>query len=147
MIPKRLRYRWIRLSPWARWPSGPSGRDLLRRLNNTGRACRAKITITSGKRGNLAQHNAYMDYLNGGTLAAPCGWKNYVHSWAECPKDCRSNHCASKAADCLIENPEGGTVNIGELPKARREMRHHGLCLPVGQGETWHVEVGDTWRS
>jgi len=147
MIPNRLRYRWLRLSPGARWPAGPPGRDLLRRLNNTARACRSKITITSGRRGVYAQHLAYNDYLRGGPLAAPCGWKNWVHSWAECPRDCRSNHCRSRAADCLIEGPGGSHVNIGELEIARAKMRSHGLCLPVGQGETWHVEVGSVWRS
>lgn len=147
MIPKRLRYRWLRRSPAARWPTGPAGRDLLRRLNNVGRACRAPITITSGKRGSREQWAAYMDYLRGGILAAPCCPLHYVHAWADCQRRCESNHCRSRAADCVIRPQGSAEVNIGEWPPARREMRSHGLCLPVGSGETWHVEVGSTWRS
>lgn len=147
MIPKRLRYRWLRLSPGARWPDGSLGRDLLRRLNNTGRACQALITITSGKRGAKAQHRAYMDHLRGGILAAPCCEKHYVHAWSACLRHCASRHCTSEAADCTIRVPWGDQVNIGEWDKAREKMRSHGLCLPVGQGETWHVQVGSTWNS
>lgn len=142
LVPKRLRYRWLRLLPGARWPAGPAGRDLLRRLNNVGRACQSQITITSGRRGPKAQWRAYQDYLRGGTLAAPCCAKHWPHSWEDCGRQCASQHCASRAADCTMRG-----ANIGEIPCARREMRSHGLCLPVGYGETWHVEVGTTWRS
>lgn len=106
----------------------------------------AIITITSGRRTLHEQWAAYQDYLRGGTLAAPCCGRHYLHSWAACWRDCASNHCRNRAADCTIASP-GGEVNIGDWPRARHAMRGHGLCLPVGQGETWHVEIGDYWAS
>lgn len=104
------------------------------------------MTITSGRRTAYEQWIAYMDYLSGGILAAPCCDQHYVHGWSQCHQQCASNHCVSKAADCTIASPFG-EQNIGDWERARRELRHHGLCLPVGNGETWHVEVGTSWRS
>lgn len=87
-----------------------------------------------------------MDYLNGGILAAPCCSRHYWHAFEDCLRQCASNHCKNRAADCVIDTKHG-QVNIGTLEIARREMRKHGLCLPVGQGEVWHVEVGNVWNS
>lgn len=142
VIPKRIRFRWLRLGPNAKWPKGRAGRQLLRKLNKVARACQDPVTITSGQRGPRGQWRAYMDHLRGGTLAAPCCSKHYIHEWQDCLRQCMSNHCRGRAADCMIRG-----VNIGEDPCARREMARRGLCLPVGSGETWHVEVGDVWRS
>lgn len=140
---------WLELGPGARWPSGPAGRRLLGKLNRVGRRTRRHIIITSGKRSPHAQWVAYQDYLAGGTLAAPCCSRHYLHSWSQCLKQCASRHCVSRAADCEIQYARNGTyyVNIGEVQAARAAMRAVGLCLPVGSGEVWHVEVGDTWRS
>lgn len=143
----RVNKGWLRLQRGARWPAGSAGNELCRRLRNTARACDAVILITSGQRTNRQQHRAYMDYLSGGILAAPCCGKQYQHSWAQCGKACQSRHCAGRAADCIIQKPNGDWVNIGEWDRARHQMRGHGLCLPVGAGETWHVEVGEYWRS
>lgn len=142
-----MKWRWVHLAAGARRPTGSAGHDLMRRLNNVGRELQRPVIITSGRRTNLEQHRAYMDYLEGGTLAAPCCSKHYRHAWAECLRQCASNHCVGRAADCVLEAPGGGYVNIGEDQAARRSLRSHGLCLPVGSGETWHVEVGSVWRS
>lgn len=148
LMPKRLRYRWLRLRPGAHWPAGPAGRDLLRRLNNAGRQIQLQLLLTSGYRYPREQWEAYQDYLRGGTLAAPCCALHYPHSWAECQRDCCSRHCQNRACDVVVVLKEGqGSVNVGEYPPARKALRGHGLCLPVGQGETWHVEVGETWLS
>ena len=148
LMGSRRWYPWLQLGDGAHWPRGASGRDLLRRLNRVGRECRRTLLITSGRRTNYEQWLAYMDYLRGGTLAAPCCSRQYVHEWSECLRDCRSRHCASSAADVVVIRSRGrGTVNIGESKRARKAMRRNGLCLPVGSGETWHVEVGDSWLS
>ncbi len=140
-------WEWVQLRPGAKWPQGSAGRALLRRLDKVGRHLRRPITITSGKRNAQEQWFAYMDYLQGGTLAAPCCTKNYTHKWSECRRECASNHCRSRAADCVVTMADGRTFNIGEIHRARQKMKAVGLCLPVGAGETWHVEVGNTWRS
>ena len=142
----RRAYPWLKLREGARWPVGDDGRDLCRRLNNVGRACQAFVTITSGRRTPAEQWAAYMDYLAGGILAAPCCSKHFIHSWPSCLRQCASNHCRSRAADCTIAAPTG-EVNLGEWSRARKALIGHGLCLPVGSGETWHVEIGDTWNS
>lgn len=148
LMPKRLRYRWLRLRPGAHWPSGPNGRDLLRRLNNAARDTQLHWLLTSGRRTPREQWEAYQDYLRGGTLAAPCCAKHYPHPWAECGRQCASNHCSSRAADVVVVMRDGSsTVNVGEYAPARDALRRHGLCLPVGSGETWHVEAGSLWRS
>jgi len=143
----KKKYKYLELRPGAHWPKGPSGRALLRRLNKTAKRLRTTIRITSGRRTPAEQWAAYQDYLRGGILAAPCCNKNWLHDLAHCGRRCQSNHCVSKAADVVIERPGRGWVNIGEWPKARQIMGKNGLCLPVGQGETWHVEIGDTWNS
>lgn len=141
------RYARLRLRDGAHWPTGEAGRKLCRRLNRVGKAIGMTVTITSGQRTWREQHAAYMDFLRGGTLAAPCCSKRYLHTAAECRRDCQSRHCSGEAADCVLETSEGRWVNIGELQVARRAMARYGCCLPVGFGETWHVELGDTWRS
>ena len=148
MIPKRLRYRWLRLRPGARWPEGPNGRLLLRKLNNAARDIQLPLRITSGRRTPYEQWVAYQDYLRGGTLAAPCCGQHYLHAWASCQRQCGSRHCQNRAADVVVELDGGRQlVNVGEYLPARQALRRKGLCLPVGSGETWHVEVGETWRS
>jgi len=142
-----IRYRWLRLSAGAKWPRGWQGRRLRRRLNRVGRDLRRTIVITSGQRDWRSQHAAYMDYLAGGTLAAPCCSKHYPHHLEDCLRQCQSNHCKGRAADCVIEQSDGTFLNIGDSRKARAAMTRRGLCLPVGDGEVWHVEVGNTWRS
>lgn len=144
---RRRQYPWLRLRRGARWPQGQAGRDLCRRLNNVGRDLQRPILITSGQRTAYGQWVAYQDYLRGGTLAASCCWKKYRHSWHVCGKKPTSLHCFGKAADCVVKRRSGELENIGEFPGARESMRHHGLCLPVGAGETWHVQVGVSWAS
>ena len=141
------RWPWVVLGPGAEWPSGASGRDLRRRLHQVGNAIRHEVIVTSGQRGWLAQHDAYMDYLAGGTLAAPCCWKHYPHSKSECGRQCASMHCQGRAADCVLQLSSGKRVNIGEYGPARVAMARFGLSLPVGSGETWHVQVGNVWNS
>lgn len=141
------RHKWLRLREGARWPRGSAGRDLRRRLNAVGREVGQVVTITSGLRTAEQQWFAYQDYLRGGNLAAPCCSRHYIHSWSSCLRQCASNHCRSRAADTVIADPTRGTINIGESQAARKAMRRHGLCLPVGSGEVWHVEVGNVWRS
>lgn len=145
---ERVRYRWLRLRPGAHWPKGADGRDLLRRLNNAARDTQLRWRLTSGRRTNYEQWLAYMDYLRGGTLAAACCSRHYPHPWEDCLRQCESNHCRSRAADTVVVLAgHAGTVDVGSLPAARDALKRHGLCLPVGSGEVWHVEVGDTWRS
>lgn len=144
----RTNYPWLRLRPGAHWPRGRHGRDLLRRLNRVGRDCRRLVLVTSGHRSPYRQWVAYMDYLRGGELAAPCCGKHWLHTWSQCGRSCQSNHCRDRAVDCLIEGSGADDWhNIGEDAHAREALRRNGLCLPVGSGETWHVEVGDVWRS
>lgn len=138
---------WVTKRKTAHWPTGPDGRKLLDKLNHVGWKLRRQVRITSGKRSPYRQWQAYQDYLAGGTLAAPCCTQHFPHQWSRCLRQCMSNHCISRAADCVIQRADGEWINIGEDHEARRVMHHIGLCLPVGQGETWHVEVGDTWRS
>lgn len=148
LMPKRIRYRWLSLRPGAHWPAGPAGRDLLRRLNNAARDTQLHWIVTSGRRTSREQWSCYMDFLRGGTLAAPCCSRHYLHSWAECLRQCSSRHCESRACDVAVVLSDGqGTANVGDYPPARKALHSHGLCLPVGQGETWHVEVGNTWVS
>jgi len=139
-------YPYVELRPGAHRPKGKDGRLLLRKLNQVGRRVRAPIKITSGLRTPREQWAAYQDYLHGGILAAPCCSKHYLHAWSECLRQCASNHCSSRAADCEILH-NGEWLNIGLVDTARKAMRRIGLCLPVGSGEVWHVEVGSTWRS
>lgn len=105
--------------------------------------------MTSGDRNPREAWAAYQDYLRGGTLAAKCCSKGWPHTWAECGKRPQSNHARGRAADCIAQTHRRGGefVNIGEVPEMRVAMKDVGLCLPVGSGETWHVEVGNTWRS
>lgn len=140
-------YRWLRRRRGVTLPTGPAGRQLLHKLNHVGWKLRRPIRITSGKRTPHAQWVAYMDFLRGGILAAPCCSQHWPHPWSRCFRQCASNHCISRAVDCVILSSSGDWVNIGEDQAARDVMHHVGLCLPVGQGETWHVEVGDVWRS
>jgi hypothetical protein len=142
------RYPWLFKVDSTRWPKGRSGRLLLRKLNTVGRRTKRKIRIDSGLRTPHQQWHAYKDYLRGGTLAAPCCSKHFLHPWALCGRQCASNHCQSRAADCEIMSSDGeGFQSIGLDQDARRVMRRVGLCLPVGEHEVWHVEVGTTWRS
>ena len=141
------RYRWLELGEGARKPLGNDGDDLLRRLNNAAREVQAHVKITSGRRTNYEQWLAYQDYLAGGILAAPCCSLGSPHQWSRCLKQCMSNHCASRAVDCVVKRRGVGWVNLGEWQKMRDAMRAKGLCLPVGYGETWHVEVGNRWES
>lgn len=143
----KRRYRHVHLAAWARWPRGRQGRRLTRKLNRVGRDIDLVVIVVSGQRGWRQQHAAYMDYLRGGTLAAPCCSKRYQHTAAECLRQCASNHCRGAAADCRVRLASGVEVSIGEHKGARRAMRKHGLCLPVGQGEVWHVEIGRQWLS
>lgn len=138
---------WLRLRRGAKWPKGNEGRDLLRRLNRVGRDIGHPIYIYSGQRTWLEQHRAYMDYLNGGVLAAACCPKHYRHKPSDCLRQPTSMHCQGRAADCGVLWTNGSTTNIGQVVEARASMRRHGLCLPVGSGEVWHVQVGDTWLS
>lgn len=147
MTGRLLEYKWVALADGARWPKHNTGADLVRRLNNVGRAIQRRIIITSGDRSPREAWEARMDYLRGGNLAAQCCWLVGFHSWDECGKTPYSNHAKGKAADCVVETRSRGWVNIGEHRKARKAMDRRGLCLPVGSGETWHVEVGEIWRS
>jgi len=143
---RHWRYRHLVRRNGTRWPKGQDGRTLLRKLNKVGRRTGLRIRITSGLRNNYEQWVAYMDHLRGGTLAAPCCARKYIHPWEECLRQCRSNHCVSRAADVVVKHPgDSSWVNIGNNARARAEMRALGLCLPV-PGEPWHVEVGSTWR-
>lgn len=146
---RRKRYHWLILADGARWPRGPEGQRLLTRLNRVGRTLKRQIRIDSGRRTNYEQWVAYMDFLSGGNLAAPCCWKHWAHPWSQCARQCASNHCINRAADCSVQARRSGTVfhSIGDDPQARKAMRVWGLCLPVGSGETWHVEVGNAWNS
>lgn len=145
--PGRHRFSRLRLGPGARWPEGITGRLLLRKLERVGTEVRQNITITSGKRSPHEAWHAYADYLRGGNLAAHCCDRTFPHTWKQCGRKPTSNHCISRAADCLIDTSDRGPVNIGESAPARKALRRNGLCLPIGFGETWHVEVGDTWNS
>jgi len=142
-----MKHRWVQLRPGAKWPKGPAGRRIIRRLNRIGRHLKRTVIVTSGQRDWREQHAAYMDFLRGGTLAAPCCSRHYIHSISECLRDCRSRHCFGSAADVvLIQTAGRPREDIGNVPAARRAMKRNGLCLPV-PGEPWHVELGSTWRS
>ena len=143
----RWRYPYLRLSPGQKWPRGKNGREILRKLNKVGRGCKRIILIKSGLRDAYQQWMAYMNYLRGGTLAAPCCSKRYIHSWAACGKTPASMHCVSRAVDCGILGKSGDWDtyrSIGYSHTARMHMRKHHLCLPV-VGEQWHVEIGSYW--
>lgn len=147
---RRTRYSWLRLAPGARWPRGKQGQRLLRRLNRVGRRTGRLVRIDSGRRTPYEAWAAYQDFLRGGNLAAFCCFRHYLHSWAECGKTPSSNHCINRAADCSIQrhrDDSSGFTSIGNVQVARDAMDAVGLCLPVGSGEVWHVEVGETWRS
>lgn len=139
--------RWVEYAGGAHRLKGPHGRLLERKLARVGKTLGHRVRVTSGLRTAREQWFAYQDYLSGGTLAAPCCSKHYPHSWAHCLRQCASNHCCSRAADVEAWSPEKGWVSIGLLPQARRAMKRVGLCLPVGSGEVWHVEVGSVWCS
>lgn len=101
--------------------------DLAKRLEAVGKDLGKVLWIASGNRTYEEQAELYADYLAGrGPLAAAPG---------------TSNHHGGKAADVWL-----GGANIGTSRSARAALRRHGLCLPVA-GETWHVEVGSTWRA
>lgn len=144
---RHRRFKRLLLVEGARWPRGAPGRDLLRRLNNAARLAETRVRITSGRRTAYEQWVAYQDYLRGGTLAAPCCGLGTLHQWRRCQKQCASNHCVSRAVDCEVELENGSWVDPGQWSEFRGAMRQRGLCLPVGSGETWHVEVGQVWRS
>ena len=140
-------WSWVTLNPGRRWPKGRQGRRLIRRLNRVGRHLERKVVVVSGQRNWREQHAAFMDYLSGGTLAAPCCSRHYRHSVNDCLRDCRSRHCVGAAADVvLVSKGDSPMTDIGNVPAARRAMRRNGLCLPV-PGEPWHVEIGSEWRS
>jgi hypothetical protein len=140
-------WSWVSLTPGRKWPRGRQGRRLIRRLNRVGRHLQREVIVVSGQRNWREQHAAYMDYLNGGTLAAPCCSRHYVHSVKDCLRDCRSRHCQGLAADVVLASKNGAPQqNIGEDSAARRAMRRNGLSCPV-PGEPWHVEVGTEWRA
>jgi hypothetical protein len=139
--------RWLTLGPGARWPQGHAGKVLRRKLHRVARRIRRELVITSGDRNAREAWEARMDYLNGGTLAAQCCDRTDRHSWAECGKTPWSKHADGRAADVELVRRNAKRVNIGESDRARAAMRLEGLCLPVGAGETWHVEVGTTWNS
>ena len=142
-----VRPRWVRLAPGRRWPRGDAGRDLVRRLNNTGRQLQSRLLIVSGQRSPWEQWAAYQDYLRGGTLAAPCCWRHWLHDWPQCERQCASNHCHGRAADVQARASRRlGWESVGLWDDARIQLRRHGLCLPV-PGEPWHVEIGGTWRA
>lgn len=154
---RKRRYPWLRIRPGARWPKGNNGANLLRRLDDVGAARGRLIRVDSGLRSPYEQWRAYQDFLRGGNLAAPCCSRHWLHSWEECLRQCGSNHCISRAVDASISTgrkpgphrPRTSTEfqSIGLDVKARAEMHRVGLCLPVGVGEVWHVEVGNAWRS
>lgn len=139
------RWRHLQLRDGAHWPEGADGRRLLKKLNNVAQDLNRTIYIVSGLRTPYEQHVSYMDYLHGGNLAAPCGWKHYLHDWSVCPRQPTSNHCFNRAVDCGVLGNSGAYHSIGLYKGARESMRRHGLCLPV-PGEQWHVQVGDLWR-
>ena len=141
------RWRWVMLASGRRWPRGDAGHDLVRRLNNTGRRLGSRLLIVSGQRSNYEQWAAYQDYLRGGTLAAPCCGRHDLHDWPSCGRECASNHCIGRAADVQVR-PAGTSdwVAVGLWHRARKQLHHHGLCLPV-PGEPWHVQAGDVWRA
>jgi len=141
------KYQHLRLRDGAKWPEGRNGRELCRRLDRLGAALHSTVLITSGQRSWREQHAAYQDYLRGGTLAAPCCSKHWPHRAQDCRRECASNHCRGTAADVTIVRNNGASVLPGNWQRARDEMKRLGLALPVGSGEVWHIEIGDTWRS
>lgn len=134
-------------APGAHPLRGAAGRRLERKLRKVAKAYGHPVRITSGRRTDYEAWAAYADYLNGGNLAAYCCEKHYRHPWAQCLRHPTSNHCTSRAADVQAQLPWGGWVPIGEIPACRKLLRKYGCCLPVGSGETWHVEEGHTWNS
>lgn len=137
----------LTLRSGARWPKGRDGRRLLRRLNRAARKAGLQLVVVSGQRNWREQHRAYMDYLRGGTLAAPCCSRHYLHSEAMCLRQCGSRHCVGRAADVdAVLQPGGAWTPVGNVAKMRYELRAAGLCLPV-PGEPWHVECGSDWRA
>lgn len=127
----------------------PKNRRLLRKLNRVGRRRRLRVHIVSGQRTPWQAWQLRMNYLhNGSPLAARCCSRfDGVHSWADCGKDPWSNHADGNAADCGLILRSGRYQSIGLDRRARRLMRRLRLCLPVGHGEVWHVEIGNTWAS
>ncbi len=125
----------------------PPGADLMRRLRQVAAFIHLTIKIISGDRTPYQAWVLRMRYLNGtGNLAALCCWQRGRHSWSSCGKSPRSNHARGKAADCGVIL-RGRYVSIGKYGPARSAMRKFGLCLPVGNGEIWHTEVGSRWVS
>lgn len=73
-------------------------------------------------------------------------WNQFVSRGYRPPLVARpgtSNHETGNAADVGVLPTN---QNIGVNQKWRNALRKHGLCLPV-RGETWHVEVGHTWKA
>lgn len=56
-----------------------------------------------------------------------------------------SNHTWGNAAD-VRKDAGRWSGNLGDIPGARDAMKKWGLCLPV-PGETWHAEIGNSWRA
>lgn len=124
---------------------------LARAINELGFRRGRYIRAGEFKRTSHRQWVLRMAYLRGqGNLAARC-CSRYIdqHPWSKCGKDSMSNHADGNAADISVlhSGRHGAYTPVGEDKQCREIMRRLGMCLPVGQGETWHAEFGNVWLS
>lgn len=130
----------LRLAAGVKWPTD---RALLVKLNAVARARRRIVELKSGLRSLADQWRLWRAFQNGtgNTAAYP---------------NANAPHVRGVAADCGVINPDGSYTSIGNDRRARRLLKKHGLCLPVGpssvnpRGEAWHVQTlatGGAWRA
>lgn len=125
------------------------GDELMHKLSDLGEGMHRLVHVVSGDRTPYQAWVLRQRYLDGdGALAALCCLRfTGKHGWDSCGREPQSNHASGRAADCGLVL-EMGYKSMGLCGRQVRDrMRALGLCLPVGAGEVWHVEVGSTWRS
>lgn len=104
--------------------------DLLYRIAKVSKEIDVPLYVAEGQRSVADQWKYWWAYKRGtGPLAAFPGTSN--HTWGN-------------AAD--VRRSKDSWQNIGDIPGARKAMKKYGLSLPV-PGETWHTEIGKSWRA
>ena len=124
------KYPFVVLDRDTNWPKDA----VSRKLNKLGGRRKRIIFINEGWRTHARQWELWRDYkYNNGNLAAYPG---------------TSNHEYGNAADCsfFTSGTSGWRVNVGEDSRCRTIMKKLNLCLPV-PNESWHCEIGSTWKA
>lgn len=126
----KSKYPFVILDSDTNWPKA----RLNKKLNKLGKRRKRIIFINEGWRTHARQWELWNLYRAGkGNLAAYPG---------------TSNHEYGNAADASFfsSGAAGYRVNIGDDSRCRNIMKKLNLCLPVA-GESWHVEIGTTFRA